>query len=86
MDSTLPDKLQKLSGVNIRSLEQWERHLVPLFSRNKEAIDLFLSKIVFPNHAKEFPQRISGTYWDIAEQKKHLVTGEYMFSPVRLVC
>ena len=86
-DSTsLPDELQKLSGINIRSLEQWKRHLVPLFSRNKRAIDLFLSKVVFPNHAKESPQRISGTYWDIAEQKKYLVTGEYIFSPVRFVC
>ena len=86
-DSTsLPDELHKLSGVNIRSLEQWERHLVPLFSRNKRAIDLFLSKVVFPNHAKEFPRRISGTYWDIAEQKKRLVTGEYLFSPVRFAC
>ena len=77
---SVPNALQSLSGVNIRSLGQWGTYLVPLFTRNKRAIDLYLSKVVFPRYAKEFPQRISGSSWDIAERKKvHLVTGQWVF-------
>ncbi|KAF8121453.1 hypothetical protein EV363DRAFT_1364433 [Boletus edulis] len=71
---SLPNPLRKLSGVNIRSLEQWVR-LVPLFSRNKRAIDLYLSNVVFAKHANEFPRGVSASNWDIAEQRNHLVTG-----------
>ncbi|KAF8137291.1 hypothetical protein EV363DRAFT_1394838 [Boletus edulis] len=71
----VPNPLRKLSGVNIRSLEQWDNYLVPLFSRNKRTVDLYLSKVVFAKHAKEFSLRISGSYWDIAERKNYLVTG-----------
>ncbi|KAF8129798.1 hypothetical protein EV363DRAFT_1219569 [Boletus edulis] len=73
--ASVPDPLRKLSGVNIRSLEQWVNYLAPLFSKNKKAIDLYLSKVVFAKHAKECPLRISGSYWHIAERKNHLVTG-----------
>ena len=73
---SVPNNLRKLSGVNIKSLEQWDRYIVPLFSQNKRTIDLYLSKVVFPEDAKESLQRISGSSWDIAEQKNHLVTGE----------
>ena len=80
MSSSVPITLQNLSGVNIRSSEQWATHLVPLFTRNKRAIDPYLSKVVFPKYAKEFPQRILGSSWDIAERKKvHLVTGQWAF-------
>ena len=77
--ASVPIALQSLGGVNIRSLEQWITHLVPLFTWNKRAIDLYLSKIVFPKYAKDFPQRILGSSWDIAERKRHLVTGEWTF-------
>ena len=73
---TLPDRFQDLSNINIRSSEQWEQYLVPLFSRNQGAIDFYLSRVVFPKYAKEYPWKISGSSWDIAERKTHLVTGE----------
>lgn len=73
---TLPDRLRNLSAINIRSSEQWEQYLVPLFSWNQGAIDFYLSRVVFPKCAKEYPWKISGSSWDIAERKNHLVTGE----------
>lgn len=73
---SFPDRFRNLSAINIRSPEQWEQYLVPLFSRNQGAIDFYLSRLVFPNHAKEFPWKISSSTWDIAERKNHLVTGE----------
>ncbi|KAF8550398.1 hypothetical protein OG21DRAFT_1514065 [Imleria badia] len=72
---TVPDHFRNLSAINIRSSEQWEQHLVPLFSRNQGAVDFYLSRVVFPKYAKEYPWKISGSSWDIAERKNHLVTG-----------
>ncbi|KAF8550407.1 hypothetical protein OG21DRAFT_1446652 [Imleria badia] len=72
---TMPDRFRNLSNINIRSSEQWEQYLVPLFSRNQGAIDFYLSRVVFPKYAKEYPWKISGSSWDIAERKNHLLTG-----------
>ena len=73
---SFPDRFRNLSAINIRSSEQWEQYLVPLFSRNHGAIDFYLSSVVFPKHAKVYPWKISGSSWDIAERKNFLVTGE----------
>ena len=85
-NAPMPTALQNLGSINIKSLEQWSNHLVPRFSRNKRAIDMYLSKVVFPKHAKEFPQKISGSDWDLAERKNHPVTGEnaVMFCSARV--
>ena len=72
---TMPDRFRILSNINIRSSEQWDQYLVPLFSRNQGAIDFYLSMVVFPKYAKEYPWKMSGSSWDITERKTHLVTG-----------
>ena len=74
--SSLPDSLQTLSGINIKSSEQWRNHLLPLFSRNKATIDFYLSRIVFPREAKEFPSKLTCSGWDLAEKRDRLLTGE----------
>jgi len=73
---SVPDSLRTLSGINIRSPEQWDKDLVPLFTRNQAAIDYHLSRVVFPKYAKEFPWKISGSSWDLAEKRDHLTSGE----------
>ena len=72
---SIPDVLRNLSGVNIRSPEQWNQFIFPLFTRNQAAIDYYLSRVVFPTHAKEFPWKIPGSSWDIAEGRGHLTSG-----------
>ena len=72
---TMPNRFRILSNINIRSSEQWDQYLVPLFSRNQGAIDFYLSMVVFPKYAKEYPWKMSGSSWDITERKTHLVTG-----------
>ena len=73
---TLPDFLRKLSEINLNSSEKWDNVIYPLFSQNKVAIDLYLSRVVFPKEAKEFPWKLSGSSWDLAERREKLVTGE----------
>ena len=72
----LPDSLQRFSEINPRSSEQWDKVIFPLFSRNQVTIDFYLSQVVFPKEAKEFPWKLSASSWDLAEKREKLITGE----------
>ena len=74
--SAVPESLRTLSGINIDSVEQWDKYLFPLFSRNRATIDFYLSNVVFPREAKEFPSKLSSSGWDLAEKKERLLTGK----------
>ncbi|KAH0835817.1 hypothetical protein J3R83DRAFT_9676 [Lanmaoa asiatica] len=71
----VPHSLQKLGEINLKSSEQWDNVTFPLFARNQAAIDFYLSRVVFPKEAKEFPWKISGSSWDLAEKREKVVTG-----------
>jgi hypothetical protein len=71
----LPEELRRLNGVNTEDESQINELLVPLFSRNKGTIDLYLSQVVFPRAAREFPSKLPTSAWDLVEHKKNLTTG-----------
>jgi hypothetical protein len=71
----LPEGLRQLSGVNPENSKQFAESLVPRFRLNHAVIDFFLAQVVFPAQAKQFPQRLPTSSWDIAMEKKHLTTG-----------
>ncbi|KAF8548129.1 hypothetical protein OG21DRAFT_1599535 [Imleria badia] len=73
--NSVPDSLQKLGGINLKSSEQWDNVIFPVFTRNKAAIDLYLSRVVFPKEAKEYPWKLSGSSWDLAEKRDKPTTG-----------
>jgi hypothetical protein len=67
--------LRQLNGVNLKDREQFSNELAPAFSRNSAVVDFFLSSVVFPKEAKEFPHKLSTSGWDLAEVKSHVTTG-----------
>ena len=71
----LPESLQRLRDINLRSSEQWDNTIYPLFSRNQATIDLYLSRVVFPKEAKEFSWKLAVSSWDLAEKREKLITG-----------
>ena len=73
---TVPECIQTISGVNIKSSEQWNKLLFPLFKQNRATVDFYLSSVVFPKEAKEFPSKLSCSGWDLAEKKERLLTGK----------
>ena len=73
---SVPASLQKLSEINLRSSEQWDNIIFPLFAWNQAAIDFYLSRVVFPKEAKAFPWKLSGSSWDLAERREKPITGE----------
>lgn len=74
-DDSIPDLLRHLSGVNTHDPEQFRQHLFPLFHCNHAVINFFLAQVVFPKEAKEFPQKLTTSGWDLAEMKQHITTG-----------
>ncbi|EUC59846.1 large low complexity protein, putative, partial [Rhizoctonia solani AG-3 Rhs1AP] len=74
-NSATPDDLRQLNGVNIKDREQFTDRLVPAFSHNSATIDFFLSSVVFPKEAKEFPEKLATSGWDLAEKKSNFTTG-----------
>ena len=78
--SAVPECLRTLSGVNIKSSEQWDGFLFPLFKRNRATVDFYLSSVVFPTEAKEFPSKLSCSGWDLAEKKDRVLTGKSTIS------
>ncbi|KAI6138914.1 hypothetical protein BKA82DRAFT_4230067 [Pisolithus tinctorius] len=71
----VPEHLRQTSGINTQSLDQWKDHLIPIFSYNQSIIDFYLSQVVFPKEAKEFPSKLSSGGWDLAEERAHVTTG-----------
>jgi hypothetical protein len=71
----LPAVLRQLNGVNTNDETQVDEFLVPLFSRNKRMVDFYLSQLVFPRAAREFPSKLPTSAWDLVEGKKNVTTG-----------
>jgi hypothetical protein len=71
----LPKSICESIGINTEDIEQHERTLVPLFRHNRCMIDFYLSDFVFPKAAKEFPNKLPTSGWDLAEPRNHCTTG-----------
>ncbi|KAJ8593620.1 hypothetical protein M405DRAFT_839099 [Rhizopogon salebrosus TDB-379] len=71
---SIPESLRHLSGINTESAEQVVV-LQQLFAFNKAVVDFYLSRVVFPKEAKAFPEKLTCSGWDLAQEKTHLTTG-----------
>lgn len=72
---TIPVFLRQLIGVNTKDLQTFTNDVIPIFQRNQAVIDFFLSQVVFPKEAKEFPSKLGTSGWDLAEHKVNFTTG-----------
>jgi hypothetical protein len=75
LEHDIPTSLSQLDGVNTEDETQVDDFLVPLLSRNKRVVDFYLSQVVFPRAAREFPEKLPTSAWDLVEDKKNLTTG-----------
>jgi hypothetical protein len=71
----IPFELRQLNDVNLEDGTQVDVFLVPLFSRNKAVVDFYLSQVVFPQAAREFPWKLPTSSWDLVEYKTNITTG-----------
>ncbi|KAF7977091.1 hypothetical protein HWV62_4673 [Athelia sp. TMB] len=71
----VPKSLQRVNGINLSDSEQRQQHIFPLFFLNPAVVDFYLTMVVFPKEAKEFPEKLATSGWDLAEKKTNLITG-----------
>jgi len=74
-DSTVSESIRSLSGVNIDDFDQRSTMVFPQLRNRKSVIDFYLSQVVFPKDAKEFPHKLSTSGWDLAEERVLPTTG-----------
>jgi hypothetical protein len=75
LGQNLPVAMPHFNGVNMEDETQINDVLVPLFSGNKRVVDFYLSQVVFPRAAREFPSKLSTSAWDLVKDKKNVTTG-----------
>lgn len=73
--SDIPQELRELNGVNMKDVQSFMDDVIPKFQHNQATIDFFLSRVIFPKEAKEFPKKLGVSSWDLAEQKNNPTTG-----------
>lgn len=71
----VPLAIHQLIGVNMKDIDMFTTNVIPVFQYNKGTIDFYLSHVVFPKEAKEFPSKLGTSGWDLAEVKNHFTTG-----------
>ncbi|KAJ5136400.1 hypothetical protein N7448_004954 [Penicillium atrosanguineum] len=72
--TTLPLALRAITGVNLEDTQVFCGTLYPHLRYQKCIIDFYLSQVVFPKEAKEFPQKLCASAWDIPSQKDQPLT------------
>ncbi|KIM42919.1 hypothetical protein M413DRAFT_409020 [Hebeloma cylindrosporum] len=71
----VPESLRQLIGVNTKDVQKFTNEIIPIFQHNQATIDFFLSQVVFPKEAKEFPSKLGTSGWDLVERKANFTTG-----------
>ncbi|KAJ4371622.1 hypothetical protein N0V83_004842 [Neocucurbitaria cava] len=72
---SLPAAFRQLSGISIRDRHQCVTQVFPALRYSKNAIDYYLSHLVFPKQCKQFPKKLSASGWDLGASKTHSTTG-----------
>ncbi|RAL06801.1 uncharacterized protein BO97DRAFT_447317 [Aspergillus homomorphus CBS 101889] len=74
--STLPEELRALTSVNLEDTGAFLKILYPHLQHQKGLIDFYLSRVVFPREAKEFPHKLCTSAWDLpSKSDRPLTTG-----------
>jgi len=64
--NNVPKSLQSIRGINTEDNARLKNTLYPLLRFNKPVIDFYLNAFVFPRYAKQFPDKLSSSGWDLA--------------------
>ncbi|KIY69275.1 hypothetical protein CYLTODRAFT_394060 [Cylindrobasidium torrendii FP15055 ss-10] len=70
----LPQSIRHVNGINVHDARQ-RAFIFNLLRYCHRVIDFYLQRIVFPRAMKEFPDKLSSSGWDLAEQMAHPTTG-----------
>ncbi|CAF4154410.1 unnamed protein product, partial [Rotaria sordida] len=68
--------IKQWKRVNLKDNQQRTQLLFPTFQYNMLVIDYFLNHFVFPQEAKQFPQKLVASAWDLSSSlREKIITG-----------
>lgn len=73
--SPMPLDLRSLKAINLQDDVQFVDRFYPSIKYSVEAINHFLSHLVFPTELSAFNQQLAASGWDLAAKSKHPTTG-----------
>jgi hypothetical protein len=72
--SEIPTEWKTIRAINLQDNVLKER-LFPSLRNSKAVIDSYLSWVVFPRCAKEYPMKLCSSGWDLATKRHNITTG-----------
>ncbi|CAF3845064.1 unnamed protein product, partial [Rotaria sp. Silwood1] len=73
-DDHLDPSIKTWEGINLKDDQQRTVHLFPTFRKNMLVINYFLNHFVFPQEAKQFPQKLISSAWDLSSDRRAKIT------------
>ncbi|CAF1315107.1 unnamed protein product [Rotaria sordida] len=69
--------IQHWKSINLKNSQQLTEYLFPSLRQNILVINYFLNHFVFPREAKQFPQKLIASAWDLSSSisRKQIITG-----------
>lgn len=61
----VPEALRTYDGVNLENNAEFEEKIFPLFRLHMSVIDFWLTTLILPVQAKQFPKKVVATPWDL---------------------
>ncbi|CAF1396340.1 unnamed protein product [Adineta ricciae] len=75
-DDCLDPSIKTWEGINLKDDQQRTLHLFPTFRKNMLVINYFLNHFVFPQEAKQFPEKLVSSPWDLStDRRAKILTG-----------
>ncbi|CAF4169552.1 unnamed protein product [Rotaria sp. Silwood2] len=72
----IPTCIKQWNGVNLKDYKQRTLYLLPIFRYNILVINYFLNYFVFPREAKQFPNKLVSSAWDLSSSlRSKIITG-----------
>jgi len=70
-----PVDIQSYECVNLEDGDLFHTKLYPAFNRNMLVVYFWLSRLIFPIQAKQFPKKVTSTSWDLCAAGSVITTG-----------
>ncbi|CAF4429303.1 unnamed protein product, partial [Rotaria magnacalcarata] len=75
-EDNVTQSIKKWSGVNLQDYRQLTECLFPIFRYNMLVIHYFLNHFVIPREAKQFPNKLVASAWDLSSPlRSKIITG-----------
>ena len=72
----LDSSIRQWISVNLKDYQQRTKYLFPTFRYNMLVIDYFLNYFVYPREAKQYPQKLISSAWDLSSPiRSKIITG-----------